>query len=189
MTSASGNLPPPTGFTMLFSEMQIHRRIAELATEINAAYEGNTELMVICILKGGFMFLSDLVKGLVVPCRIEFVRLASYGDTRKSSGTVEPVELSLPSLGGKDVLLVEDIVDTGLSMDFLLSTLRSIHAPRSLRLVTLIDKPAERLKPVKPDWIGFEIDNAYVIGYGLDDAGLYRNLPFIARLNLNTTDS
>jgi hypoxanthine phosphoribosyltransferase len=165
---------------VLFSEEQIQNRIQELSDEMNEIYKDTEVLVLICILKGGFMFLSDLVKRLNVPCQIEFVRLSSYGSSQKSSGTVKPVDLTLPRLNDRDVLLIEDIVDTGLTLNFFMEYLESLHTPRSLRLAVLLDKKEARQRPVETDFIGFEVGNQYVVGYGLDDQGFHRNLPYIA---------
>lgn len=165
---------------VLFTQEQIQSRIEEMADEINRLYQDTNVLVLICILKGGFMFLSDLAKRLKVPCQIEFVRLSSYGNNQKSSGTVKPVDLTLPNLNGRDVLLIEDIVDTGLTLDFFMEYLESLHTPKSLRLAVFLDKKEARQRPVQADFVGFEVGNQYVVGYGLDDQGFYRNLPYIA---------
>lgn len=170
----------PAPLRILISQAQLATRIRELAGEINALYQGTDELVIICILKGGFMFASELVRHLTVPCQMEFVRLSSYGHAHKSSGVIKPVDLTLPPLAGKDVLLVEDIVDTGLTLNFFMEYLESVHAPRSARLAVLLDKKEARQQAVEMDFVGFEIDNRFVVGFGLDDQGFYRNLPYIA---------
>lgn len=172
--------PVPSKFKVLLTEEQIQQRIQEMADTINEVYRDTEALVLVCILKGGFMFLSDLAKRLTVPCQIEFVRLSSYGDAQKSSGVVKPVDLTLPRLSGKDVLLVEDIIDTGLTLSFFMEYLESLHTPKSLRLAVLLDKKEARQRPVHTDFIGFEVDNLYVVGYGLDDQGFCRNFPYIA---------
>jgi hypoxanthine phosphoribosyltransferase len=174
----------------LFTEANMKERIEALALSIEQAYASkvgqlNNPLVVLAVLKGSFMFASDLVKRLNLPCKLEFIRLASYGDGTTSSGKVRPVDLSLPSLEGADVLVVEDIVDTGLTMKFLLNYLKDLHQPASIAIATLLDKPEARLPEtvqVVPDWAGFNIGKQFVVGYGLDYAGLYRNLPYIAVL-------
>lgn len=180
MTDASTPHKLPDSMKTLFTEDEIQTRLDGLAREINETYRDTELLVLICILKGGFMFLSDLCKRLNVPCHVEFVRLSSYGDAQKSSGTVKPVDLTLPRLNGRDVLLIEDIVDTGLTLDFFMEYLESLHTPKSLRLAVLLDKKEARQRPVKADFVGFEVGNQYVVGYGLDDQGYYRNLPYIA---------
>ena len=167
----------------LFTEEQLQQRIREMAEQINHRYVGCDKLIVIGVLKGSILFLCDLVKHLNMPCQLEFIRLSSYGDSTKSSGKVKPVDLTLPPLTGEHVLIVEDIVDTGLTMKFLLEYIRSIHQTESLELATLLDKPGARLPEAaaafSPDYSGFSVGDEFVVGYGLDYQGLYRNLPYI----------
>lgn len=167
-----------TAIEVLYSNEQIQERLDRLAEELNRVYADTDELIVVCILKGGFMFTSDLVRRLTVPCQIEFVRLASY-EGQNSSGRVKPVDLSLPQLTGKDVLLLEDIVDTGITLNFFMDYVKSLHIPKSLRLAVLLDKKEARKQPVHIDYACFDVDNRFVIGYGLDNDGFYRNLPYI----------
>lgn len=169
----------PEQIDTYLSAEQIEARIREMAAQINAAYQGTSRLIVIAVLKGSFMFVADLLRHITVPCQIEFVRLASYGDGQVSSGTVRPVDLSLPSLNGEDVLIVEDIIDTGLTLHFFMDYLTSLHHTRSLRLAVLLDKVQARQKDVAVDFAGFTVGNQFLVGYGLDYAGYYRNLPFI----------
>ncbi|MBK8190811.1 MAG: hypoxanthine phosphoribosyltransferase [Vampirovibrionales bacterium] len=167
------------------SAEQIQARIAEMACEINAAYAGCQRLTLIAILKGSFLFLADLARHLTMPCQIEFVRLASYGDQTRSSGAVKPVDLTLPNLENADVLIVEDIMDTGLTLRFFMEYLRSLHHTRSLKLAVLLDKPetrSEEARHLSIDFCGFTVQNEFLVGYGLDYAGLYRNLPFVGVL-------
>jgi hypoxanthine phosphoribosyltransferase len=171
---------PPESLTVHYSEDQLKVRIKELGEQITKMYKGSPRLVVVIVLRGAFLFAADLVRYIDLPCQVEFIRLASYGDEQKSSGTVRPVDLSLPSLAGEDVLVVEDIIDTGLTLRFLLDYLGSaLHTPKSLRLAVLLDKKEARKADVKVDFTGFEIGNEFVVGYGLDFAGYYRNLPFI----------
>lgn len=180
MTAA---LPPsvykPDQLDVHFSEAQIQHRIMEMAEAINKAYANTPKLTIITVLKGSFMFVADLIRHIKVPCQIEFVRLASYGNNQTTSGTVQPVDLSLPSLSGEDVLIVEDIIDTGLTLHFFMDYLTSLHHTRSLKLAVLLDKAEARQKDVKVDFIGFTVGNQFLVGYGLDFAGYYRNVPFI----------
>lgn len=164
------------------SESQIQQRIAEMAEEINTVYANAPRLIVIAVLKGSFMFAADLLRHIKIPCHIEFVRLASYGDGTTSSGNVKPVDLSLPSMHGEHVLIVEDIIDTGLTLHFFMDYLTSLHKTESLRLAVLLDKVEARKKDVKVDFAGFKVGNQFLVGYGLDFAGYYRNLPFIGIL-------
>lgn len=162
----------------------IDARLQVLADEINRDYADCEELVVLCVLKGSFMFTSDLVKRLNMPCRLEFIRLASYGDGMLSSGEVRPVNLSLPNLKDRHVLVVEDIIDSGLTLSFLLKYIEELHHAASLRLAVLLNKVACRkpeAKHIHCDYVGFEIENHFVVGYGLDFAGFFRNLPEIYR--------
>lgn len=169
----------PEQLDIHISQLQLQTRIQEMAAEINTVYAHTEKLILIGVLKGSFLFLADLIRHLTVPCHIEFVRLASYGDGQTTSGNVKPVDLSLPDLNGQDVLVVEDIVDTGLTLHFFMDYLQSLHHTQSLRLAVLLDKPAARQKEVKVDFTGFTVGNQFLVGYGLDFAGYYRNLPFI----------
>jgi hypoxanthine phosphoribosyltransferase len=180
MSSSSTSLPcHPDQLEIHLSAEQIQQRIQEMAADINAAYQGVSKLIIVAVLKGSFMFVADLMRHIDIPCQIEFVRLASYGDGQTSSGTVKPVDLSLPSLSGEHVLIVEDIIDTGLTLHFFMDYLTSLHHTQSLRLAVLLDKKEARQKEVPVDFAGFEVGNQFLIGYGLDFAGYYRNLPYI----------
>ena len=179
MTIPSPSPYKPEQLEIHFSEDQLQTRIKAMAAEINESYKNCDKLIVIAVLKGSFMFLADLVRHIKVPCQIEFVRLASYGDGQTSSGTVQAVDLSLPSLTGEDVLIVEDIIDTGLTLHFFMDYLTSLHHTRSLKLAVLLDKKEARQKDVQVDFSGFPVGNQFLVGYGLDFAGYYRNLPFI----------
>ncbi|MFN9691452.1 MAG: hypoxanthine phosphoribosyltransferase [Vampirovibrionales bacterium] len=172
---------------LYIDKAQLNARIQELAMAINERYAGVEELTILCVLKGSFMFASDLVKYLNVPCQLEFIRLASYGDSMHSSGEVKSVNLTLPNLADKHVLVLEDIIDTGLTLSFLMNYLRNLHHTKSLALAVLLDK-AECRKPeakdIICDFVGFQIDNDFVVGYGLDFAGYFRNLPEIYRYSI-----
>lgn len=164
---------------MLFTEDQLKQRIRELGEQINNDFQGCDELIVISVLKGSILFVSDLIRHIDLPIKVEFVRLASYGNETKSSGRIKPVDLTLPNLKDKDVLVVEDIVDTGLTANFFLDYLRYHHQPRTLKLVSLLDKKIARTHPIEVDYAGFEVDNKFVVGFGLDYMGFCRNLPYI----------
>lgn len=164
---------------VLFTEQQIRERVQELGRQIAQDHKDCQELTVIAVLKGSLLFVSDLIRCMDVPLQLEFVRLASYGNDTKSSGRIKPVDLTLPSLHDKDVLVVEDIVDTGLTANFFIDYLKYHHQTRSLKLVSLLDKPVARTHPINVDYVGFEVDNKFVVGYGLDYAGYHRNLPYI----------
>jgi hypoxanthine phosphoribosyltransferase len=173
---------PTEGLTELISAEKIAARVAEMGTEISRDLAGIDELTVLCVLKGAFIFAADLVRHLTLPCRIEFIRASSYGTHRASSGKVMLDLHRDPHVEGKHVLLVEDILDTGLTVTRILEELRG-HNPASLRVCTLLDKPSARTTPVSADYTGFTIPDVYVVGYGLDAAGRYRELPYIATPN------
>jgi hypoxanthine phosphoribosyltransferase len=164
------------------SAQEIDARIQAMAAEINAAYADCESLIIIGILKGSVLFLADLIRHITVPCKLEFIQLASYNGGKSTSGQVRPVNLTLPSLAGQDVLIVEDIVDTGLTMAFFLQYLKSLHQTRSIRLAVLLDKPETRTTPIAIDFAGFEVKNEFLVGYGLDYGGYFRNLPYIGIL-------
>jgi len=162
----------------IYDEEQIQARVAELAAEISALYDGEV-LVVVCVLKGGFMFFSDLTRRLEGPqVETDFVRLASYGRGATSSRTVSFVKDVELSLAGKHVLIVEDIIDTGHTMDFLLRQFAARGA-KSLRLAVMVDKQERREVPVNADFTGFALPGGFIVGYGLDYAERYRELPSI----------
>jgi len=163
---------------VLFSEGQIQTRIKELAREINETY-GNEEIYLLCVLKGAIMFFTDLAKHLKMPVKMEFIRLSSYGDSQTSSGSVKAIDLTLPNLEGKNILVVEDIVDTGLTLHYLKNFLTIQHNPKSVKIITLLDKKCARKTDVDIDFTGFIVGNEFVVGYGLDYQGLERNLPML----------
>ena len=161
----------------LISKEEVEKKIQEIAAKINEDYAGK-ELHVICILKGGVFFMCELVKHITVPVTHDFMSASSYGDGTVSSGTIKITKDLDSSIEGKDVLVVEDILDTGRTLHHLLDLLRE-RKPSSLRLCTLLDKPDRRVVDVPVDYTGFEIPDLFVVGYGLDYAQHYRNLPYI----------
>ncbi len=163
---------------VLFSAEQIAARVAELGREIRAAHPDQT-LTVICVLKGSSLFMADLVRAIPGDVRLEFLGVASYHGGTSSSGAVQITQDLRASIEGQACLIVEDIVDTGLTMDYLLRTL-AVRGPRSLRVVSLLDKPGNREIEVAVDYVGFTIPDEFVVGYGLDLGELYRNLPYVA---------
>ena len=167
---------------ILFSEDQIQTRVKELAEEMNALYKGE-EVIAICVLKGAVMFAVDLVKHLNMPLKIEFIRLSSYGHGTTSSGKVHAVDISLPDLNGKNVLIIEDIVDTGLTAKFLTDFINGNFNTKSTKFCSLLDKKISRVADIEPDYYGFEVDNKFLVGYGLDDEGYCRNLKYIGYKN------
>jgi hypoxanthine phosphoribosyltransferase len=168
---------------ILISEEQIRQRTRELAQEISRDYEGR-DLHLICVLKGGVVFLVDLMKELTVPHSVDFMATSSYGAETESSGVVRILKDLDDPIAGRNVLIVEDIIDSGHTLDYLTRILRQ-REPASLRVCTLLDKQERREVDVPIDYVGFNIDNKFVYGYGLDLDQLYRNLPFVAVFKLD----
>lgn len=162
---------------VLVPEQEVDKRIEELGRKISKDYEGK-QIHLICILKGGVFFMCELAKRITVPVSMDFMSIGSYGDGTKSSGIVRIKKDLDETLEGKDVLIVEDIIDSGRTLYYLMDVLKE-RKPNSMRLCTLLDKPERRVKDVKVDYVGFNIPDEFVVGYGLDYAQKYRNLPFI----------
>lgn len=167
---------------ILVDEESVDKRIAELGAQISKDYEGK-EVHLICVLKGGVFFMCELAKRITVPVSMDFMSVSSYGNDTKSSGVVKIVKDLDESIQGKHVLVVEDIVDSGRTLSYLLDNLKN-RQPESLRLCTLLDKPERRVIEVDVDYTGFQIPDEFVVGYGLDYAQKYRNLPFIGVVEL-----
>ncbi len=163
---------------ILFDKDSIQTAIKELGERLNSDY-GNDELYLICVLKGAVMFMTDLSKHLKMPLRMEFIRLSSYGSGFSSTGKVNAVDISLPDLNDKNVLIIEDIIDTGHTAKFLMDFIRHNFKTNSLKFCSLLDKKVKREVKIDPDYYGFEIDDKFLVGYGLDYDGYYRNLPYI----------
>ena len=161
----------------LVSEKAVDERIVELGKQISKDYEGK-QVHLICVLKGGVFFMCELAKRISVPVSMDFMSVSSYGDDTKSSGVVKIVKDLDEAIEGKDVLIVEDIIDSGRTLYYLIDILKKRN-PNSVHLCTLLDKPERRVKDVKVDYVGFNIPDEFVVGYGLDYAQKYRNLPFI----------
>ena len=161
----------------LIPEEKVDKRIEELGRQISKDYEGR-QVHLICVLKGGVFFLCELAKRITVPVSLDFMCVGSYGDGTSSSGIVKITKDLDETLEGKDVLVVEDIIDSGRTLSYLLEVLKK-RGPRSMKLCTLLDKPDCRVRDVKVDYVGFEIPDEFVVGYGLDYAQKYRNLPYI----------
>lgn len=162
---------------VLISEEEIGKKIKELADQISKDYAGKT-LHLICVLKGGVFFMTELSKHITVPVTIDFMSVSSYGDATVSSGRVRILKDLDESIEGREVLVVEDIIDSGRTLSYLLEMLKT-RQPDSLRLCTLLDKPSRREVDVKVDYTGYQIPDEFVVGYGLDYAQIYRNLPYI----------
>jgi hypoxanthine phosphoribosyltransferase len=166
---------------ILLTEEQIATRVAELGARIGADYQGRT-LTLVSVLKGSLPFMADLMRAIDLPLRIDLMEVSSYGGaTTESSGLVRILKDLSASIAGEDVLIVEDIIDTGLTLNYLIRYLRGKN-PATLRICTLLDKPARRLVEIPVDYIGFEIPDQFVIGYGLDYGEIYRNLRFVGVL-------
>ncbi len=165
----------------LISEEEIIQRIEALGKAITHDFDGE-DIVVICVLKGAFMFCSDLIKRINLPLKLEFISLSSYGDNTQSSGSVR-LEMDITAnIEGKNVLIVEDIVDSGLTIKTLLEIM-AVRKPKQVKLASLLFKPSKLKHRVNIDYLGFEIEDKFVIGYGLDYAGRYRELPYIGVLN------
>lgn len=162
----------------LISEQDIQRRIEELGAQISKDYDGK-EIIMLCVLKGGVMFMTDLAKRITVPMKMDFMAVSSYGDDYKSSGIVKILKDLDEPIDGKHILIVEDIIDSGRTLSYLKNILEGRN-PSSVKICTLLDKPDQRVVDVEVDYVGFTIPDSFVIGYGLDYHQLYRNLPYIA---------
>ena len=162
---------------VLVPEAEVAKRIEELGKKISEDYAGK-QVHLICVLKGGVFFMCELAKRISVPVSMDFMSVSSYGDGTSSSGVVKIAKDLDESLEGKEVLVVEDIIDSVRTLYYLLDILKKRN-PKSMRLCTLLDKPDRRVRDVKVDYVGFEIPDEFVVGYGLDYAQKYRNLPYI----------
>lgn len=165
---------------VLFSQEQLQKRVAELGAAIDRDYRGKEPLLV-SVLRGSFIFMADLMRSITLPCTVDFMAVSSYGKDTTSSGQVKIVKDLTDSIEGQDLIVVEDILDSGNTLYYLLQLLQARH-PASVRLCTLLDKPSRRVKPVEVDYTGFSIPDEFVVGYGLDYAERYRNLPYIGVL-------
>ncbi len=155
-------------------------RVAELGAQIAADYAGKS-LVLLCVLKGSFVFAADLARAIDLPLRVEFLGVRSYGDDTRSSGVVQiTLDLTRP-IAGEEVLIVEDIVDTGLTLTYLKEQLLA-RSPASVRVCALLHKPSRSVRPVAIDYLGFTVEDVFVVGYGLDHAEKYRNLPYVGVL-------
>jgi hypoxanthine phosphoribosyltransferase len=166
---------------VLIDQVSLQARIGELGAEISADYEGR-DLLLVGVLKGAVFFMADLMRELTVPCEIDFMAISSYGAATDSSGVVRILKDLDINVAGRDVLVVEDIIDSGLTLSYLMRNLRA-RKPASLEICALLTKPERREIDVLVRYVGFEIPNRFVIGYGLDFAERYRNLPFVAVLH------
>jgi hypoxanthine phosphoribosyltransferase len=165
---------------VLYSQEVIQQKVQELGEAISRDYEGRNPL-VICVLKGAFIFMADLSKNITIPIELDFMAVSSYGNSTRSSGEVKIVKDLDVSVEGRDVLIVEDIIDSGLTLSYLIDVLERRNA-LSVNVVALFDKPGRRTSDLNADYTGFTIPDAFVVGYGLDYAERYRNLPYVGVL-------
>jgi hypoxanthine phosphoribosyltransferase len=165
---------------ILFTEAQLKTRVEELARQIEQDYAGK-EIMLISVLRGSFIFVADLCRAIHLPCTLDFMAVSSYGKSTTTTGQVQITKDLSEDISGRHVLVVEDILDSGNTLHYLLQLLQHRH-PASIRLCTLLDKPDRRVKPVDIHYTGFTIPDAFVVGYGLDYAEKYRNLPYVGIL-------
>jgi len=166
------------GLSVLLTADQISARVTEMAREIAGLYEPDEDIHLVAILKGAFLFLGDLVRAMDRPVTLDFMAVSSYGKGTRSSGEVRMVKDLDAGLEGRNVIIVEDIVDTGLTLSYLQEILRA-RSPKSLRTACLLSKPSQRKVDVKVEHVGFTIEDRFVVGYGLDYGERYRNLPYI----------
>lgn len=165
---------------VLFSEQELTERISQIAAQINRDYEGKAPTL-ISVLRGSFIFMADLTRKITLPCTVDFMSVSSYGKGTTSSGQVQITKDLSDDIEGHDIIVVEDILDSGNTLSYLLKILQA-RKPASMRLCTLLDKPDRRVKEVHVDYSGFTIPDHFVVGYGLDYAEKYRNLPYIGIL-------
>lgn len=171
---------------VLFSEMQIVQKVKELAAQISEDYK-DKNLVVVGVLKGSVVFTSELIKYITVPCELDFMAVSSYGNSAETSGIVRILKDLDSDIEGKDILIVEDIVDTGLTLNYLLKILRDRKA-KSIEIVSLLNKPARRKVDIDVKYHGFEVPDGFIVGFGIDYAEKYRNLPFIGILKREVYD-
>ena len=165
---------------VLFTEAELKARVAELGAQITADYQGKKPI-VISILRGSYIFMADLTRSIDLPITVDFMAVSSYGAGTSSSGQVRIVKDLSENIEGRDVLVVEDILDSGNTLSYLLEILKARHVA-SIKLCTLLDKPSRRVKDVHADYVGYTVPDYFVVGYGLDYAEYYRNLPYIGVL-------
>lgn len=169
--------------SVMKSEEEVDARIKQMGEQISRDYAGK-QVHMICVLKGGSFFMCELAKRISIPVSLDFMSVSSYGSDTKSSGVVKIVKDLDESIQGKDVLVVEDIIDSGRTLSYLMEMLRD-RKPNSLKLCTLLDKPDRRVVPVDVDYVGFQIPDKFVVGYGLDYDQRYRNLPYIGEISFD----
>ena len=166
---------------ILFTEQQLKQRVAELGAAISRDYAGREPVLLVSVLRGSYIFMADLSRAIDILVQIDFMSVSSYGKGTSTSGQVEIKKDLSDSIEGVHVIVVEDILDSGNTLSYLLHVLSARH-PASISLCTLLDKPERREKPITADYVGFTVPNAFIVGYGLDYAEKYRNLPYIGVL-------
>ncbi|GAA5069811.1 hypoxanthine phosphoribosyltransferase [Roseibacterium beibuensis] len=174
---------PDYAVDQMISAKTIAARIEDLAREIEKAFAGTEKLVVVGLLRGSFVFIADLVREIDLPVEVDFLEASSYGNAMKSSREVRILKDLRGEIAGRDVLVVEDIVDTGHTLHHVVNLLKS-REPRRLKTIALLDKPTRREVDIRADWIGFEIPDEFVVGYGIDYAQRNRNLPFIGKVRM-----
>lgn len=165
---------------VLFTDGELRQRIAQVGAEITRDYQGKAPVL-ISVLRGSYIFMADLTRSIDLPCTVDFMSVSSYGKGTASSGQVKILKDLSEPIEGKDLIIVEDILDSGNTLYYLRDVLEA-RKPASVSVCTLLDKPERRVKDIKPDYVGFQIPDAFVVGYGLDYAERYRNLPYIGIL-------
>lgn len=165
---------------VLLTEEQLHQKCVEIGAAISRDYAGR-DLLLVSVLKGAVVFMADLMREITIPCAIDFMVVSSYGSGTKTSGVVKIVKDLDINLAGKDILIVEDILDSGMTLAYLTELLRD-RGPASLRIAALLDKPSRRKVALRPDYVGCEVPDEFVVGYGLDYDEKYRNLPYVGIL-------
>lgn len=166
---------------VMISEREIQQKVAELGKKIEAHYQGSDNLLMVALLRGSAIFMSDLCRAVDLPMSIDFMTASSYGNSTQSNRDVKIIQDLSESIAGRDVIIVEDIIDTGNTLSKVVDMLK-LREPKSLTLCTLLDKPSRREVAVDVDWIGFSIPDEFVVGYGIDYAQKYRNLPYVAKV-------
>ena len=164
---------------VLIDTDSLYKRIKELANEINEYFPITEPLNIICVLKGAAMFCTELSKNLKMPLKFEYITLSSYGNSTTSSGKVKSLNLSLPDFEGENVLIVEDIIDTGLTLNYLCNYIKDNCNPKDVKLAVMFNKKVNREYNLNPDFSAFEVDDKFIVGFGLDYQGFYRNLDYI----------
>ena len=178
---------PPYVIDEMISAKSIAARVEALAKEVQDGFAGTDKLIIVGLLRGSFVFIADLVRELDLPVEVDFLEASSYGDSMESSREVRILKDLRGEIGGRDVLLVEDIVDTGFTLAHVTELLQTRH-PRRLETIALLDKPSRREVDIKATWTGFEIPDEFVVGYGIDYAQRNRNLPYIGKVRFTRAD-